>query len=308
MDSNRHNLRHNVLTNNCSQLSYLDYNCCKKVFTSPTYIIIANLALTDWLTGCISFPCNIAICILAITGRNPCKIASVVIPPGYILSIATLLTITFQAVERYVAIFYPFQYKARVTNSVVIIINVAIWIISCTSVLLSVLSSYPTVFLVLKSTGILLFSSLDIFIYLKIYLETKKIEGQIATHAQVPCNDETSTFKPESNSKVTRVTVMILVNVILCYTPVALCYLYGLYVKDTSYQSQYVLYWSLMLAVLNSFTNPIISCLQLSVIRKAVFSRNKRTTGKSCYSTSAAASLNLRLKKKKNQTNKKCST
>ena len=65
---------------------------------------------------------------------------------------------------------------------------------------------------------------------------------------------------------------MLLISVVLCYVPLAGYFLYGSFVDEISLQSSHLFYWSVLIVLLNSLTNPVISCVQLSVIRKAVFS------------------------------------
>ena len=247
----------------------------KRHLQHPVYIIIANLAITDWLAGCLIFPSYAAVCIMQSMGKDPCKIVIVATPTSFMLGTTTFLVISFQAVERYIAIFYPFQYKIRFTNSVIIITNVIIWIISCTSVLYWVLSRNTLMFNIFIVVLIFTFSSVDMFCYFKIYVQIKRIEKQIGIQAKI--STEANTSRPKSESKVARVTAAILLTVLICYTPLFGCFLYASFTGEKSRESHYFLYWSALLALLNSFMNPVISCMQLSVIRKAVFWRDSST-------------------------------
>ena len=112
------------------------------------------------------------------------------------------------------------------------------------------------------------FLSFDIFCYSKIYWETKKIEKHIVIQTSVSGH----TSRPKSESRVARVTAMFLINVVLCYAPMAVYFLFGLFVDEKSHESKHLFYWSVLIIFLNSLTNPAISCVQLSVIRKSVFS------------------------------------
>ena len=147
-------------------------------------------------------------------GRDPCFISSITTPIGYVLSIATLLTVSLQAMERFIAVFYPFQYKVRVTNSVIIITSLIIWLISCGGVIFWVLSRNTLVFNICTVAVIFIFASVDIFCYFKIYVTTKKIEKEIANQARLSSRGEDKRSKFES--KVARVTTAIMISVFVC--------------------------------------------------------------------------------------------
>ena len=244
----------------------------KRQLHCPSYIIIANLALTDWLAGCISFPYYAAKCFMQSVGKDPCYMSSVTTPMGYVLSIATFLIVSFQAVERFTAVFYPFQYELRVTNCVIIIASLIIWLISCSGVIFWVTTRNTFVFNILVGAMIFTFASVDIFCYFKIYFATKKIEKQISDQARSSRRGEVN--RPKSESKVARVTAMIMINVFVCYGPKFGSCLYEFILPDKKSPGRYyLLYWSAVFALINSFINPLIACTQLSVIRKAMFGR-----------------------------------
>ena len=232
-------------------------------------MIIANLALTDLLAGCISLPCYSAMCIMQITGKDPCFMVHVSTPIVYILGVATFLITVFQAVERFIAIFYPFEYTTRFTNSAVIITSIVIWLVPCAGVIFWVLSRDTRSFNIILGVVLFTFTGVDIFCYVRIFLQTRKVETAIADQKRISGRD--SERKPKTESKVARVTAMIMVNVLLCYTPQIGHSVYGLFPGEKPPESHYFLYWSWLFALVNSFINPLITFLQLSVIRNAAF-------------------------------------
>ena len=123
------------------------------------------------------------------------------------------------------------------------------------------------------SLGVLIlsFSSVNILCYCKICLHTKQIEKQTSKQTKLSTGDKMR--KPRAESKVARVTGMIMGSVLICYTPQFVCSFYELFPGEKSPESHYFLYWAWLFALVNSFINPFITCLQLSVIRKAVLSR-----------------------------------
>ena len=243
----------------------------KRHLHHPSYMIIANLALSDWLAGCISFPFYAITCYMNIVGKDTCFIALVSTPISYALGIATFLIVSFQAVERFIAIIYPFNYERCITKFVVMAINLTIWFISCSAVVFWMLSRNTQVFNIFIGVIIFTFSSVNVFCYYKIYVETRKVEKEIANQARLSGEDEINRPKPES--KVARVTAAIMINVFVCYSPLLGSSLYGSVQGEKVHESHYFRYWAWLLVSLNSFINPLIACTQLSVIRKAVFIR-----------------------------------
>ena len=67
----------------------------KRHLHHPAYIImiIANLAITDWLVGVISLPCFTGLCVTQTAGNDPCKIALVTMPTSSMLGTATFLVL-----------------------------------------------------------------------------------------------------------------------------------------------------------------------------------------------------------------------
>ena len=243
----------------------------KRHLQHPAYMIIANLALSDWLAGCISFPTYAVMCLMEYVSRDTCSIAFVAIPISYVLASATYLTVSFQAIERFIAVFYPFQYRIWVTRSVVMISSLVIWLVSCGGVICWTLSRSAIAFNIFIGTIILIVSSIDIFCYYKVYTKTKKIEKQIANQAKLSSGNQESRSKLES--KVARVTAMAMINVFVCYTPQFGSSMYPPFSGKKSAAFSSFLYWSWVLLLMNSFINPLITYLQLTVIRKAVFGK-----------------------------------
>ena len=235
----------------------------------PPYMIIANLALSDWLAGCISFPTYATICFMQSAGKDPCSISSVTTPIGYVLGIAAFLIVSFQAVERFIGVVYPFQYKVWVTSSMLIITSLVIWLILCSGVIFWVSSRNTQVFNIFIGAIIFIFSSVDIFCHYKIYLKTKKIEKKITNQAK--SSSRVRVNRPKSESKVARVTAALMMSVFVCYGPLLGSSLYGSLPGEKAPESYYFLYWSWLFSLVNSIINPLIACTQLSVIRRTVF-------------------------------------
>ena len=146
----------------------------KRHLHRPAYVIIANLALSDWLVGCISLPCYAVVCFTQSNDNNPCFIAYITIPTSYALGLATFLIVSFQAVERFIAIFYPFVYRMRFTNSVIVTASLMIWLISCSEALFWVLSRNTLAFIIITDQVGLIFCSMYFSVITKYTLKQRR--------------------------------------------------------------------------------------------------------------------------------------
>ena len=79
--------------------------------------------------------------------------------------------------------------------------------------------------------------------------------------------------KARSESKVAKATTILLLSVVICYSPLLFLELYVAFVNKNSELTGTVLYWAWLLALLNSSINPLIACRQLTILRKAVKSQ-----------------------------------
>ena len=233
----------------------------------PSFYIIANLAVSDFLAGCSSFVCYAVICIHFFTGRDPCHVAVYGTFIGYTLCIVTGLTVLFQIVDRYIATFYSFWYREKFTSGRVLKINLIIWILSTCCVIYYAVSKHEKVFfssLVLAMTVLLV---TNLFCNIKIFRRIKQIKQEIQEQKRNIWGRKGT----KSDSKIVRVTVMIVTSLLICYTPFATVLVYIILDGKRTTALSVSWYWGWLLSLLNSSINPVITCSQLTVIRKAVF-------------------------------------
>ncbi|XP_071509392.1 adenosine receptor A2b-like [Diadema antillarum] len=97
---------------------------------TPTYLILASLAVSDFLTGLVAIPLQIYFNFLA--PNLPCKVLTVALISVWlnILSTASFLHIVAVTVDRVVAISRPLRYLALVTMNRTLGMIASLWIVT----------------------------------------------------------------------------------------------------------------------------------------------------------------------------------
>ena len=237
----------------------------------PPYLVIANLAISDCLTGCTTFLCYTTVCIKLGLGKDPCSVAIYGTLIGYLLGFVTYLTIAFQTTERFFAIFFPFVYRTNFTIRTVAFANSLIWLTSLSAVIYYGVTKNDKIFFGILGVTSFICMNINIYCYARIFLKTRNIEKQIRKQT-MSVGDKR---KLRSESKVARVTAMILSTVLACYAPLLILELYVVFGGKKTLAISYLLYWGWLLALANSSINPVITCSQLSVLRRAIFGQRR---------------------------------
>ena len=238
----------------------------KAKFHVPAYFIISNLALTDLMASVFTYNAYAVICIMFVARQDACNVALIVAPVSYLLGFVSYQTVVYQAVERYIAIFYPLWYHERFHNKYALLGVAIVWGISVFSTALW--------FTVKNSIAIELYfgvtSVADLFVVIfchtRILCQVRKTQRQISE--QLLNQEERKKFIAES--RVAKVTATILSAFLMCY----LAELTMLSLSSTSSKGKAQFgvfqYWSWFLCLANSIVNPIIILHQLRTLRKSV--------------------------------------
>ena len=238
----------------------------ENVLRTPAVFIIANMAVSDFLTTC-TYLCFPVSSYYVIKGHDPCFITEKTTPLGYTFCLTSFLSIVLQSIERYLAIFYPFWYNENFTTRVVIFLNLTSWVLSiCLATVLVTTKSNQVFNGVLGPIALVLFVG-TIIIYVRIFKEVKRIEKQ-STNQDISSESSSKAFKKES--KVTKATAIILITFVTCFAPVILMTFCNSIINRTTYFSGLALYWCWFLGLLNSFCNPLVVCRQLTILRRPV--------------------------------------
>ena len=232
----------------------------------PSFLLVANLALSDCLAAAITYTGLSTLFIRLILGEEVCKAVSLLTPLGYAFTTVTFLNSLFQVLDRYFATFKPFKYSETVTKRRMIYACIVAWIVPSIMTATWFATGNKIYNQVFMLQGICLGLALEIICYARIIREVKRMEASMNNMLRTV--DEN--FKIES--KITKATAVIVGVIVLSFLPSLVMTIWDMVVPDDKRGIVFVYanYTSWIFALLNSFINPIISCTQLSVLRNAV--------------------------------------
>ena len=232
---------------------------------SISNIILANLCLTDMITGFVCQPMFAAVMLMSRYGLVCCSFFIVAVVIGYSVGTVSYLTLLAIWTDRYFAIFHPFRYIEFASKRLVVKLLVGLWIASILLVCLSLLTkefllhSIGTLIVVPTSFG------WSFYVQLKTVLVVKRLGHQVTTIE----NDISDAVVDNSDSRATKVAMTVLIALFVCSVPQCAINIWAYFFKRTDELSA-AFSWSTTLLLLNSNCNPIIYCLWMKEIREKV--------------------------------------
>ena len=249
--------------------------CILTLYKTPTLQTTSNvwvgaLCISDFIVGIIVQPLYFAHLISLITGHGiyltwvPMKIVL------YLMSTTSFFLVYFVTIDRYIAICHPFVY-IRIASIKRCIFGAFLGLLlSLPSVLLE---RFAIKIVVVYGTILEIFMFLQIVIsYLLIYRAILKQRRDITSNSvQSQIREELRSRKEETRKAYT--IGIIIIILIICYTPITVV---GIASKaaesfcDRSKESVIGTTWAQFFMLLNSSVNPVIYCLRMKDIRRAI--------------------------------------
>ena len=196
---------------------------------TPFMYFVANLAVSDLVTGCITMPSSVVIHVLELFTLATDDVAKLMhfMRLTYFISVnATLLSLIALSVDRYLAVVKPFSYRRHTGLKGRIAITIATWVISISLPMIYFATSYITVLLLFANICIIVVFGILFFIYFKVYKtlmgQSKKIRRVNNARYGPGSADLSVSTKPlrERDERVTRAFLIILIVFACCYVPV----------------------------------------------------------------------------------------
>ena len=185
-----------------------------------TNIVLAMLALTDFLVGILAQPLFvaglIAILHMDLSNGRSCFTEVFFFAIANCLLSSSFLHLLLASGERYVAIKHPFDYITIVTESRLLIASLLAWVLS---VIVQIpLAVDETVFYILHSAVIGLSGVVIVFSHFSVFLETRRHENQVAAQqvtqeARKQFEKDKKAFKTNSSFSRCSFTVLFTVHV-----------------------------------------------------------------------------------------------
>ena len=252
-------------------------------FRIPSNILLCAVAVTDLITGLTATP------IMGVL--HLCRYLKLVSCPLYLPGVIVTFSVTFTtfvtmlliSIDKYIAIFHPFTYNARIGNNVLI---TAVGIMWTLVLLCSAFSIFTSELKLVRNAVITVACSLlpfAIFVYTRIFFELRRRGRQIHTRrlslnqAKVIneiCRDARRV------SQGLRATSTIIVVLCICYPPVATVVIMRRFGHADFHSDIHSLLqaWLNVLLLSTSLMNPFIYCWQLKGFRRDLFDLLRQRT------------------------------
>ena len=236
---------------------------------SISNILLANLCLTDMLTGFIVQPMFAALNILLTYGLVNCPLFMMSVVIGHLVATVSYLTLLAIWTDRYFAIFQPFRYIELATKSLLVKVLSAQWISVTMLVFLSLLTKEFLLHSIVTMITTPISFGWSFYVQLRTAYLVKRMKGQATAQE----NEEfLNAVNDNSSSRATKVAALVLTALFVCSIPQCVIYVWGFLFSrpDGLYVASA---WGSTLMLANSTCNPVIYCFQMKEIREGVFKR-----------------------------------
>ena len=230
-----------------------------------SYIFLLNLAVTDLLAAVVIMPTLFVTFSFTANSRSPCYFFKFISPIAYILGLASFVTVLFMSIERYIKIFHPFVYNARVTPRKTAIAIMFAWLYSAIPVLQLAFEAKTNLTNWLVFVSFLVGAPVNIYCYFRIIWRARSIRRQIATEAARFGRTRTA----EGEKNVAKIGGLILISISVCYIPLVFLSVLASF-QISTLDDKRLLCWGLTLSQFNSLLNPLISCIFNPLVKKKV--------------------------------------
>ena len=228
---------------------------------SPSMIMLASLATTDFLVGLIAQPLFIAD-ELIMKNHVLNALSSMI---GFALCGISLATITAISIDRFIALQYHLRYATLVTNSRVVcsIVAASLIILICSGLRLWDNVGFHLLFAIL--TGVCLVIST--LCYIKIYQIVQRHRVQIRSQEQATKSHVIQNRTEKMRLKQSALnTFVFYISMIACYSPsYILLFLFG--ISYSTWKTEWTI--STTVVFMNSSLNPVLFCWRIRQLRVA---------------------------------------
>ena len=227
--------------------------------------VLLSLALSDFLCGAIVQPLlaiTIYIVIFKSPSKCPCWLIVTMGITGYTLACVSLLTVAFVSLERYIAIFYPFQATQTMTPKVVYTSCVAVWLFSILLINGVLFLNLARAFYWINATMIAFTYIWNCFVYARITRQARKLRRKLAVRQSMFLNETLKVRK----SRGTQIAGSIIIALLVCYLPQVIVSLLKL-ITRAYFVTEYLEYWAMTFGLANSMLNPLLYCYYNTEIR-----------------------------------------
>ena len=255
----------------------------KRQLRTKSGIALACLATTDFIVGLVVQPLNITTFILVLQGGETpnvvCNLIEVTVTVSVTCALASLYHLFVMSGERYLAIKHSFAYEdGLVTEARIIIASGLSWLAAIIILPVGYISEASRQFRSSLTVFVALFVLIPAILYfhIAVYQEVRRNKKQIIAN-QISSEARAKMLRDKKSFYTTTIVV---VTIILCYTPanIWLVILAALKNRIPADVRHIVLSITTTILVLNSFFNPLIYAVRIRYFRVAFIQLLSRKT------------------------------
>ena len=266
--------------------------CKTKALYNPSNVLLAFQAICDMLVAVFGIPGWTTILLLAITEKHDCFLFLFTVFTSHVFAFLSVLFVSCNTLDRYVAIFKPFFYADRISMNIKGYLKGIV--ILCAIVIVITALSFSTIDRgldeIISLITVPLLCLFNFYVHLKIYHHVKCVRDRVKHNRIKPasivsnaansihCSDTVlevaeSKRKRKKPTNIRFLTFMMLVSLCACYTPYLLIVMLWTMYKSMKYYTLInVLYmWSYTIVCFKSLLNPVILLYQSRVLRKHLY-------------------------------------
>jgi hypothetical protein len=186
----------------------------------PSYILIANLAVTDFVVGMVAEPFMIITNVSALENWTAVFCYTWIISRGvgYWMGAMSLYTLTAISVDRLLAIKLKSRYRSIVTLKRVVMILIGWWIGTCS--LFFMVSSYIDKITIILSTYLFVLLGTLTICYIMSYYNLKRLSSPVSPNTTTEeTRNNTSNFHVSKYRRSLNTTLIVFLTIMLFYFP-----------------------------------------------------------------------------------------
>ncbi len=268
---------------------FLSFGCLGNVLTivvifkkpylrTLTNILITNLGISDLLIGLLNPFYGVPPVIRVFNTEIACVTVTALVTWVFGCSLFNLVAI---AVERYIAIIYPFHYQRLLNEKRMIIVSCCVWVYAALWPSLLFITNkfqlgnycisesvYPSLFSYMYvDLHCVVSVSISLFCYYKIFKVALK------SRKQIRAQEMAIKHKMAKDFKTAKMMCLILIFMLVAWTPFTIMHIYvsspGNHLNDQTYSIKKLYVFVTHLLLVNSIVNPIVYSWQSTLFRRA---------------------------------------
>ena len=239
---------------------------------TPFHFFVVNLACADLVVGLVLEPISVAVHLKEGLTDGPLGDSVSAIHMSYFISCtASVLSLAAITIDRHTAVTRPFYHRAKKNTIKVLVASLAIWIISLSVPFIYFKVGYIRYTFVFANTAVILTLVILVFSCVRIFSKIRhQLQVRVTLQAD-PYQVSARRNADESETRVTKAFLFMLVAYLFCYTPsCVMIYIMNFCTTCSCYSIHWLRDMQFLFILLNSCLNPFVYAGRIPAYRSAL--------------------------------------